>query len=374
MEKKNQGVCLCSILFGFTYLIDNFGYLELYIKKFISNGLLFDKFGFFHIETGIDFIGRIQLVLILPIIIFLFVVTEKTYRIYTGVLVAFNITYIANHINFGLQTLEESSWVAEHFLILLDIIFIMVSCISIILYACKKISFTSVVVVTLLSMVPSVILLIMESVTNYAGFGRLGNLLGNLFEAYQDCWWYFGGTCIFNSILRVGLTAGSLFLFKPEGTTITERAAGFNPNFTDMAPATERPYETSPERPATPSSFFTYRGVGTCIFLGIITCGLYWIYWTAVIIKQIKEFHGDYSSATGEVLLYLFIPFYNWYWAYTRGKQLYNDSWKLYGNMPDRSGTYLLLSILGLHWIVFAIIQSNMNHFAVRPPEMSHEL
>lgn len=45
---------------------------------------------------------------------------------------------------------------------------------------------------------------------------------------------------------------------------------------------------------------FEHRSVALAIFLSIITCGIYYIYWFVRIIRQVKEFHGDYTSCAGE--------------------------------------------------------------------------
>lgn len=108
---------------------------------------------------------------------------------------------------------------------------------------------------------------------------------------------------------------------------------------------------------------FKKRNIALSIFLGFITLGLYLLYWFASMVKQIKEFHQDNNSAWGEVLLNLFIPFYGFYWFYTRGKQMYNDSVKRGGNISDHSVAYVVLSIFGLTIIPIAMIQREMNHY-----------
>ena len=108
---------------------------------------------------------------------------------------------------------------------------------------------------------------------------------------------------------------------------------------------------------------FRYKNIALYIILSFITCGLFLIVWIAEIIDDVHKLHEDNNSSIGELLLILFIPFYSWYWMYTRGKQIYQDSVRLEGNLSDNSILYLVLSILGLQIIAYALIQNDFNKF-----------
>lgn len=306
--------------------------------------------------------------MILPLFIFLFAVTKENYPVFASILFIFNMTYLANHINLFCMLNNRFSVDAKQLVIFLDMLFIAASSVLILLYACQKISFEPVLLINLLATAVPIILVVMKCLDTNAFYDLYQACSAN---DYNHMHWYCSGIEI-NGMIRIGLMLSSLFLFKFEkaaGTETIQEQKPASAQIPDDLLNRDSTCEVAPERIPETDSFFKYRGVGACIFLGLITFGIYWIYWLSTIVRQIKDFHGDDSPATGEVLLYLFIPFYNWYWGYTRGKQLYNDSWKIYGNMPDRSGTYLLLSILNLQWIVLAMIQSKMNYFSVRRDE-----
>lgn len=109
--------------------------------------------------------------------------------------------------------------------------------------------------------------------------------------------------------------------------------------------------------------YFEHRSVALCIFLSFTTFGIYFIYWFVRIVKQVKEFHGDYSSCAGEVWLNLLVPFYGLYWLFTRNRQMYLDAYQRGETMKDSSGTCLVFAILGMPLISYAIMQNNMNRY-----------
>lgn len=109
--------------------------------------------------------------------------------------------------------------------------------------------------------------------------------------------------------------------------------------------------------------YFEHRSVALAIFLSFITLGIYFIYWFVRIVKQVKEFHGDYSSCTDEVWLNLLVPFYGLYWLYTRNRQMYLDAYQRGEMMKDSSGTCLVFAILGMPLISYGIMQNNMNRY-----------
>lgn len=119
--------------------------------------------------------------------------------------------------------------------------------------------------------------------------------------------------------------------------------------------------ETCPN--TSPKFYFEHRSVALCIFLSFTTFGIYFIYWFVRIVKQVKEFHGDYSSYAGEVWLNLLVPFYGLYWLFTRNRQMYLDAYQRGETMKDSSGTCLVFAILGMPLISYAIMQNNMNRY-----------
>jgi len=103
------------------------------------------------------------------------------------------------------------------------------------------------------------------------------------------------------------------------------------------------------------------RSIARCILLSIITCGIYWIYWHSLLVKNIRAITNDSRSCTGEMLCLLFVPFYSIYWWYTRGK-IVKDQFAVHGQSATGSEiAYLILHLLGLDIVAMAIMQSDFN-------------
>lgn len=103
------------------------------------------------------------------------------------------------------------------------------------------------------------------------------------------------------------------------------------------------------------------RSVGKAIVLSIISFGIYSLYWEYLLVKNTKSIKHDNSSCTGEMLCLLFVPFYSFYWWYTRGclvkKEFSEHNYAASGN----GIIYLVLCIFGLSFISMAIMQKDFN-------------
>lgn len=111
---------------------------------------------------------------------------------------------------------------------------------------------------------------------------------------------------------------------------------------------------------------FARRNVGSCIILTIMTCGIFGIIWLVKICKDLGRLHGDENPVGGEVLLYLFVPFYSVYWAYAKGKQMYEDSKKRGGNLTDRKYIYLFMNLMFMQLFTLGFIQTQLNMYQNR--------
>lgn len=125
------------------------------------------------------------------------------------------------------------------------------------------------------------------------------------------------------------------------------------------------PKEKSQRNISPSSTYFEYNNIPISIVLSIITFGIYTIIWLVEAVRNTHKLHGINKSSIGEVLLILFVPFYSWYWFYTRGKQIFEDSRKNGGNIPDNSALYLVLAIFGLSLINLAIMQNFFNKYTL---------
>ena len=104
------------------------------------------------------------------------------------------------------------------------------------------------------------------------------------------------------------------------------------------------------------------RSVGLAIFLSIITCGIYMIYWEYVVIDSLYKANKMPSTAGMDVVLSIVTcGIYGLYMLYKAGK-LESGAHTLHELPPkDDSILYILLGIFGLAIVSFAILQNNIN-------------
>ena len=103
------------------------------------------------------------------------------------------------------------------------------------------------------------------------------------------------------------------------------------------------------------------RSIGMCILLSIITCGIYYIYWMYLLVKNTRSIQKNTDKCTGEMLCLIFVPFYSLYWWYTRGEKVRQGFAEHDCNATGGGVLYLVLAILGLSIVSAAIMQSNFN-------------
>lgn len=106
------------------------------------------------------------------------------------------------------------------------------------------------------------------------------------------------------------------------------------------------------------------KNITNCVLLSSVTLKIYSWFWAYSIMKKIRYLKGEDTSCGGEMLCYLLIPFYEWYWFYTRGGKL-ADGAKEYGIcLPKRQGIYLLAFLFTDQRLPLAMMQSDLNEFA----------
>ena len=102
------------------------------------------------------------------------------------------------------------------------------------------------------------------------------------------------------------------------------------------------------------------RRISTCILLYLFLPFYDW-YWKYVLIKNTKLLKNDNSSCKGELLCCIFVPFSNLYWWITRGR-LVEKEFSKYGLSTSGNGIlYLFLALIGLEIIPMAIMQNDFN-------------
>ena len=106
----------------------------------------------------------------------------------------------------------------------------------------------------------------------------------------------------------------------------------------------------------------TVRSPAAVIIFTIITCGIYGLVWTYHYAWELKNYLKREDLSPGVELLLCIICFpYLLYWSYKYGKALYEAQLKAGISATDDSILYLILSLLGLHIITMAVMQSNIN-------------
>ncbi len=105
------------------------------------------------------------------------------------------------------------------------------------------------------------------------------------------------------------------------------------------------------------------RNIIKDIIFTILTLGIYKIYWLYKIMKNIRQLECSNKSVLGEMLLYIFIPFYSWYWVYNRGEKISLLTQNYPRPMESVSIGTLLCVIFGLDFIAFVMFQDEINCF-----------
>lgn len=104
------------------------------------------------------------------------------------------------------------------------------------------------------------------------------------------------------------------------------------------------------------------RGIGMCIFLTIVTCGIYGIYWYYCILDDLYKVNGQPSNAGTDVLLSIVTcGIYSVYMMYKIGNMV--SSARMGYGLPDKNDSilFLIISLFGLSIVVYCIVQSELN-------------
>ena len=98
------------------------------------------------------------------------------------------------------------------------------------------------------------------------------------------------------------------------------------------------------------------KSIGLYIFLSIITCGLFMLYWLVSIANDVNEASGEQGTTGGVVLILTIITcgIYGWYWLYMAGQKIRIAQTK-------RNFTYIVLAVVGLSIVSYALIQNELN-------------
>ncbi len=103
------------------------------------------------------------------------------------------------------------------------------------------------------------------------------------------------------------------------------------------------------------------RSIAMAILLTVITFGIYGIYWQYLLVKNIRAIKGEYGSCLGEMLCLIFVPFYSYYWWYTRGENVKEEFAKRGYSATGSGLLYIVLEFFGLGIVSAAIMQNDFN-------------
>lgn len=107
------------------------------------------------------------------------------------------------------------------------------------------------------------------------------------------------------------------------------------------------------------------RNIALCIFLSIITFGIYGIYWFIVMTDDVVRVSNgkEYKTSGGTAFLFTLITcgIYGIYWYYQMGKSIYSAQVDKGLNATDNSVLYLVLGIFGFGIISDCLIQNELN-------------
>jgi len=109
------------------------------------------------------------------------------------------------------------------------------------------------------------------------------------------------------------------------------------------------------------------RNIALCIFLTLITCGIYGLYWLVCLADDTNTAAEEQNGTSGGmVLLFTIITcgIYSFYFMYKQGDKI--DTARQNRNLPGKNSgiLYLVLAIFGLAIVSYALMQDELNKLA----------
>ena len=109
------------------------------------------------------------------------------------------------------------------------------------------------------------------------------------------------------------------------------------------------------------------RNIVLCVILSFITCGIYGIVWFVSMTDDMAKASGDNKLSGGMALVLTLVTcgIYGFFWAWNMGKA--NKLAKMRHNMYNSGNdevVYLLLYIFGFSWIVYILVQLDLNKYS----------
>lgn len=123
-----------------------------------------------------------------------------------------------------------------------------------------------------------------------------------------------------------------------------------------------------------PGELLERQDIGICLLLSLITFQIYSFIWAYSIMKKIRLLGNRFTDCGGELLCYIFVPFYKLYWFYTRGGEMADKAAYWGVKLNRRQGAYLLFSLFFSDLVVLSVMQSELNAFSRRMDEKMDRL
>lgn len=110
------------------------------------------------------------------------------------------------------------------------------------------------------------------------------------------------------------------------------------------------------------------RNIAVCVILSLVTCGIYGLYWLYCMVEDSNVITSRPDGASGGMVILLTIVtcgIYGLYWFYRTGEDL--DRLRVdRGGLPGHLGLlYLIVTLLGFGIVTYALLQSELNEYAV---------
>lgn len=108
------------------------------------------------------------------------------------------------------------------------------------------------------------------------------------------------------------------------------------------------------------------RSVGLAIFLTLITCGIYGIFWFVFMTNEAGKLSGDPTFTGGKHFLLTLVTCGIWHyiWSYQIGGQIAKAQVNKGITAKDNGVLYLILNFFGLAIVTYALVQSDLNQMA----------
>lgn len=107
---------------------------------------------------------------------------------------------------------------------------------------------------------------------------------------------------------------------------------------------------------------YKQRSVVSVIIYSFITCGIYFLYWLYVTMRDINDYLELADMDSGVELLLCFLCFpYRYYWYYKYSQRLSDCEIKAQAPVRDDSVITLILAIFQLEIVSLALMQDRLN-------------